>query len=235
MLFRSRLRGPPGLRRVPPGARLPRDRRPRQLIGPDDFAGPRSASQHRPANPRYGLLTAAGRIHSPPPPPPHVRIQGADPFSHDKTGPQRAGIQACWPTTNKAAADSSNQRRRSVPIATRIVLSYLMLWPQTIKLTSSATWRRPLAWRRAPRPAGTCCGFYTGPAIAACFGIWCSLSWTSGQRTGYLWLRPAGTGCPANNRPCAVLMESEASWWNRAHRAGYVIDPDSRPPLPWRP
>jgi uncharacterized protein len=43
-----RLRRPPGLRRVRPGARLPWDRRPGRLTGLDDFAGPRFGTQHRP-------------------------------------------------------------------------------------------------------------------------------------------------------------------------------------------
>jgi hypothetical protein len=35
------------------------------------------------------------------------------------------------------------------------------------------------------------------PAVATCFGICCSRSWTSGQRTGYLWLQPAEDWAPS--------------------------------------
>src|SRR6266516_2376053 len=123
------------------------------------------ASTGQPAR-TTALLTAAGRIHSPAPPPPHVRIQGADPFSHGKTEPNGAGIQACWPTTSKAAADSSNQRRRSVPIANEDRLVVTDTLGTTIKSTSEV-----FQEHAGPHRAGRCREQNIRPVVTAWSGM----------------------------------------------------------------
>jgi len=91
------------------------------------------------------------------------------------------------------------RRRRSVPIAygDRLVVPDALA--TTIKLTSSATRRRPLAWRRRDMVNGTgaVAHIYRGPAVVTCLEICCSLSLllVSGSApSGYS--RP-GPGCPA--------------------------------------
>src|SRR6266487_4006509 len=83
------------------------------------------------------------------------------------------------------------QRRRSVPIAYEDRLVVPDTLGTTIKLTSSASWRGPLAWRQRTTASGAgCCHIYIGPAVVTRLEIrWPPGFWV--WRTGSLSLQPA--------------------------------------------
>src|SRR5262245_66410077 len=96
-----------------------------------------------------------------------------------------------------------------VPTANEDRLAVADILGTTIKLTSSATWRRPLAWRQRATASGAgAVSLYRRPAAVTGFEIRCTPSPGTGWRTGFPGCSQPGAGRLATQ--CARAPGSRA-------------------------
>src|SRR6266496_6522014 len=85
------------------------------------------------------------------------------------TGCVRTGILEWW--RNGITGESGSPARAAAPSMPIAYEDRLVVPGTTIKLTSSACWRGPLAWRQRTTASGAGAVTYIGPTVVTCLEI----------------------------------------------------------------